>query len=139
MTYSDEQLRQIYDRSSGYCHLCHKKLAFSNYGKPNSRAAWEVEHSNAQANGGTNRLNNLFPACISCNRSKGVSSTKVARAKNGKSRAPLSLQKRKKAKVVNAFAGGAAFAVVGSVFGPAGFYLGALIGANIGYQLNPDK
>jgi len=75
MAFSSEQLNQIYNRTSGYCHICHKKLAFKNYGVFGARGAWEVEHSNPQAKGGTNRLNNLYPACITCNRSKGASRT----------------------------------------------------------------
>jgi 5-methylcytosine-specific restriction endonuclease McrA len=48
------------------------KLAFTNYGKRGARAAWEVDHSRAKANGGTDHLNNLMPACIPCNREKGT-------------------------------------------------------------------
>lgn len=139
MAFSYEQLNQIYDRTSGYCHICHKKLAFKNYGILGARGAWEVEHSNPRAKGGTNRLNNLFPACISCNRSKGASSTTSARAKNGKSRAPLSTEKRKSAKAENAIAGSVAGAALGSLAGPVGVLVGAVVGAHIGHKMNPDK
>lgn len=139
MAFNEDELSQIYDRTSGYCHICHKKLAFKNYGKFGARAAWEVEHSNPQANGGTNRLNNLYPACISCNRSKGASSTATARAMHGKNRAPLSVDKRKKAKAGNALAGVALGAMVGAVAGPVGAFLGACVGAAVGHSQNPDK
>jgi len=139
MKFNDDQLNDIYDRTSGYCHLCHKKLAFKNYGIIGARGAWEVEHSKPQAKGGTNHKNNLYPACISCNRSKGASSTTSARAKNGKTRAPLSKAKRKSAKAENAVAGGALGAAVGSMFGPGGTVLGGLIGAVMGHKENPDK
>lgn len=138
MAFNAEELNQIYERTSGYCHICHKKLAFKNYGKLSARAAWEVEHSNPQAKGGGNHLNNLYPACISCNRSKGDSSTASARAKNGKTRAPLSSENRKKAKTENALAGGALGAMVGAVAGPVGAFLGACIGATLGHNQNPD-
>lgn len=139
MAFKEEERNRIYERTSGYCHICHKKLALKNYGKLGARAAWEVEHSIPQANGGSNRLNNLYPACISCNRSKGASSTASARAKNGKTRAPISSEKRKNAKVGNAFAGGALGAMVGAVAGPAGAFLGAWVGATLGHRQNPDK
>ena len=139
MAFSTEQLNQIYDRASGYCHICHKKLAFKNYGVFGARGAWEVEHSNPQAKGGTHRLSNLYPACITCNRSKGAASTRSVRAKNGKSRAPLSAEKRKNAKIENAVVGGAAGAAAGSVLGPAGALIGAFIGAHLGHKKNPDK
>ncbi len=140
MAFNEEELNRIYERTSGYCHICHKKLAFKNYGKVGARAAWEVEHSNPQAKGGSNRLNNLYPACISCNRSKGTSSTASARAKNGKTRAPLSPEKRKDAKAGNAIAGGALGAMVGGAMaGPVGAFLGACVGATFGHKKNPDK
>ena len=139
MVFSSEQLNQIYDRTSGYCHICHKKVAFKNYGVLGARGAWEVEHSNPQAKGGTHRLNNLYPACISCNRSKGASSTVSARAKNGKSRAPLATEKRKDAKTSNALVGGAAGAAIGALAGPVGALVGGIIGAHLGHKKNPDK
>ena len=139
MVFSAEQLRQIYDRTSGYCHLCHKKVAFINYGNFGARGAWEVEHSNPQVNGGTHHLNNLFPACISCNRSKGASSTASARTRNGKSRAPLSVKKRKEAKASNALVGGAAGAALGAFAGPVGALVGGIIGVHLGHRKNPDK
>jgi hypothetical protein len=37
VAYSDAQLIAIYDRSSGYCHICRKMLALSNYGGPGAR------------------------------------------------------------------------------------------------------
>lgn len=71
MAFSSEQLRYIYDKTGGYCEYCGKKLAFTNYGRTDARAAWEVDHSNPKCNGGTDYLRNLFPACIDCNRLKG--------------------------------------------------------------------
>ena len=32
MRYSGEKLSAIYDKTNGYCHLCHRKLSYSNYG-----------------------------------------------------------------------------------------------------------
>jgi len=139
MTFSRAQLRWIYKRTSGYCHICHKKLAFGNYGSCGARAAWEVEHSNPHAKGGTNRLNNLFAACISCNRSKGTHTTRTARAKHGKARAPLSAKKRKSARQENAVLGGLAGAAIGAIFGPVGAAAGAAVGAHLGHKKNPDR
>lgn len=139
MTFNSEQLDRIYERSSGYCHICHKKLARRNYGSAGKRGAWEVEHSNPRAHGGTDRLNNLYPACIPCNRSKGASSTKSARAKNGKARAPLSPGKRSRAKLMNGLGVGVLGAALGAIFGPVGMYVGGALGAHIGHRQNPDK
>lgn len=70
MSFSHERLRAIYDKNSGYCWHCGKKLAFTNYGQPGARAAWEVDHGRPRSRGGTNHLNNLHPSCVGCNRSK---------------------------------------------------------------------
>lgn len=139
MRYSEDHLNRIYDRTSGYCHICQKKLSFKNYGKPRSRGAWEVEHSKPQAMRGTSRLNNLYPACISCNREKGTRTTRTARAWHGRKKAPLPRGRRKQAKARNALFGGAVGGILGSVLGPWGAAVGTALGARLAYKKNPDK
>jgi hypothetical protein len=139
MSHSKQELRGIYDRTSGYCHICHKKLALKNYACFGERGAWEIEHSNPRINGGSNRLNNLYAACISCNRSKGANTTRAARMRHGKTRAPLCVEKRKTAKLVNALVCGGGGAVLGSLLGPLGTLAGAVVGAREGYKKNPDR
>jgi HNH endonuclease len=140
MTFTNAELRWIYDRTTGYCHLCQKKRAFTNYGRPGRKGAWEVEHSRAQAHGGTHRLNNLYAACIPCNREKGVRSTKSVRTQNGYTKAPLSRVARTTARSGNALGGALLGALPGAAFlGPAGFLVGALVGAALGYDSNPDR
>lgn len=70
MKYSQERLRQIYDKNLGYCWHCSKKLSFINYGAVGFRGAWEVDHGKPRSRGGTDHLNNLHPSCIPCNRNK---------------------------------------------------------------------
>ena len=133
MAYSDEKLSAIYDRTSGYCHICGKKLAFKNYATPGARGAWEVEHSVPRADGGTDRLNNLYAACIRCNREKRDGSTRTARAHHGRTRAPLSREERVATRTRNGVIGGAAGAIIGEgMLGPAGALIGGLLGAAIG-------
>jgi hypothetical protein len=139
MAFSPEEISSIYDRTSGYCHLCRKKVAFKNYGALGARGAWEVEHSVPKVKGGTDHLNNLYPACISCNRSKGATSTRAARGGNGLSRAPLSVERRKSAKERNALIGGATGGAIGALFGPIGAILGAAFGAGLAHKKNPDQ
>jgi HNH endonuclease len=139
MAFTKKELRKIYDRANGKCHICHKKLAFTNYGLMYLKGAWEVEHSNPKSLGGTNRLNNLYPACISCNRSKNNKSTRYARAKHGKTRAPLSKDKRKIAKRDGAITGGIIGGLIGSIGGPWGVAVGATIGAKLGHDKDPDE
>jgi hypothetical protein len=132
MARSKAELRRIYERTSGYCHLCHRKMSFTNYGQFGERGAWEVEHSIARANGGTDHGNNLYAACIPCNRSKCDGSTRAARALNGKTRAPLCKEKREEEQVTNAVIGIGAGAIVGYLFGPLGAVAGAILGGIAG-------
>ncbi len=138
MAFEEAKRRKIFERTEGRCHICRKKLAWRNYGVHGTRGAWEIEHSNPRSLGGTDRLNNLYPACIACNRSKGASSTKAARKGNGFKVAPLSAAKRGS----NAWTGGAVGALVGRVIlaplGPVGMIIGAGIGAAIGKAYEPD-
>jgi len=135
MAYDNDTLNQIYDRTNGRCHICGKKLSFVNYARPRRRGAWEVEHSNPKVKGGTNYLRNLFPACINCNREKGTIATRTARTWHGRKRAPLSKEKKKKAKRSNAIIGG----VVGGLFGLIAGPWGVAAGVAIGHSIDPDK
>lgn len=137
--FTHEERSAIYDRTRGKCHICHRKMAFMNYGVVGARMAWEVEHSNPQANGGTHRLNNLYGACIPCNRSKGAGSTRTVRARNGLRRAPLSAPKYAAAKRGNTVTGAALGGYVGyAVGGPPGAWLGGIIGGLFGANKDPD-
>ncbi len=133
MAYTDEMLSAVYDRTSGYCHICGKKLAFTNYAKLGKRGAWEVEHSVPRAKGGTDRLNNLYAACITCNREKRDGSTRTARALNERTRAPLSRSKRAEQRATNTALGAGLGALLGGmVLGLPGVLIGAGIGAAAG-------
>src|SRR5688500_7526035 len=122
--YSAEQRSQIYDRTSGYCHICRKKLSFTNYGWHGTKGAWEVEHSVARARGGSNHGNNLYAACISCNRSKGSATTRRLRSANGHTRAPLSRKARAEKRQGHTVSGAGAGALIGAALGPGGLLVG---------------
>lgn len=133
-----ETLRWIFDRTDGDCHICCGKLCFSNYGRFGSRGAWEVEHSNPISRGGTDRLNNLYAAHISCNRSKGAQSSRKARAQYGRTRAPYCREKKARIRRSNTVAGGVIGGLLGSLAGPVGTKLGAAIGAELGRRIDPN-
>jgi 5-methylcytosine-specific restriction endonuclease McrA len=140
MNLTSDQLDRIYERTSGYCHLCHKKLARTNYGRHGSKGAWEVEHSIPKSKGGTDHMNNLFAAHISCNREKQAVTTKTARVWNGKTRAPLGVKMRKQAKTENGLLGAVGGGLAGLVIGgPIGGMIGALAGGHLAAAQNPDR
>lgn len=137
MKREEAQLRTIYDRTEGQCHICRKRLSFRNYGLFGKRGAWEIEHSVAQARGGTDHLNNLFAACISCNRSKGDCYSRTARRKNGYECAPYSSRKRKRNAALGAGIGSFAMIFVPPQFKLAAAIVGAVAGAVVGYKKKP--
>jgi len=138
MSYDDATLKRIYDRTSGYCHLCGRKMSFTNYAMPGKKGAWEIEHSVPRAKGGTNHANNLFGAHIVCNRDKSDHTTKAVRKWHGRTRAPLSRQERKRVRKSNTAGGAVIGGLIGLAGGPAGVVVGSLIGAGIGSSLKPD-
>jgi 5-methylcytosine-specific restriction endonuclease McrA len=136
----DTRLDAIFRKTDGCCHICGAKLALSNYDNFGRKGAWEIEHSKPKAKGGTDHMNNLYPAHIACNRSKRHGSTRAARAQHGRKAAPLSLGKKAAIRRVNA-GFGAAMAGAGAVLLGASAPLAAavvLAGAVIGHRQEPD-
>lgn len=139
MAYDNNTLNVIYDKTNGCCHICHKKLSFSNYGIHGAKASWHVDHSNPKAKGGSNYVRNLYPACIPCNFTKGKMSTRTARSWNGKTRAPMSHKKQQQLRAENTMSGVAIGGLVGLIGGPVGVAVGALIGGIIGSEETSRK
>lgn len=134
------RLRAIFARTDGKCHICHRQLSFCNYNKFGERGAWEIEHSTPKCMGGTDRLNNLYAAHMSCNRRKGAASTRCARAANGFTRAPLSTAKKEKVRSDNRWGWGAGGAGIGALlFGPPGALIGGIVGTCIGDSIDPES
>lgn len=139
MAFSEEQRRRIFDRTAGRCHICGGGLTFAHYGRLDASTGWEVEHSVPKAAGGTDHGNNLYAAHSSCNRSKGAGSTQAARAVHGRTRAPLSAEKRQQAQQKNTGVGlGVGIAVGSAIGGPPGAVIGGLIGAALGGSVDPE-
>lgn len=134
-----EKLNRIYDKTRGKCHLCHKQLAFRNYAVHGAKGAWEIEHSKPKSCGGTDHLNNLFAACISCNREKGNRSNRSVRSKNGVRRAPLSDHASMQARLDNTIAGVTTGAAIGYLLGPGGAIVGAALGGLLGADKRVDE
>ena len=70
MGFDHETVVYVYDKTSGYCNYCGKKISLTNYGIVGNHGAWEIDHSKPKSKGGTDYLRNLVPACVSCNRDK---------------------------------------------------------------------
>ena len=135
MKYTNEDLEVLFDKTDGRCHCCHKKLCFPNYGRPGTRGAWEMDHSRARKLGGSNHFNNLFPACIRCNRTKSTKSSRTMRAQVGKRMAPMSAKRERDARRGRALSAGGAGGIVGlALGGPAGALFVGILGGLAGYN-----
>lgn len=139
MNVNEEKLNKIFDKTRGKCHLCHKQLAFFNYGIVGAKSAWEIEHSKPKSRGGSDHLNNLYAACITCNREKGNGTNYSVRSKNGVRKAPLPENSRRKAVIANTAKGALAGAAIGRLLGPGGIIIGGAIGALVGNEADPDE
>lgn len=56
--FSAQERQIIYRKTKGHCYLCGEFVDYD---------AFEIEHKLPLSKGGTNELNNLFPACHCCN------------------------------------------------------------------------
>ena len=140
MRFADDELTDIFDRTDGDYHICDRKLAFGNYGRFGERGAWEVEHSNPKVRGGTNRRSNLYAACISCNREKRDGSTRSARAKYGRTAAPLSANRKNDLRSRNGLIGAALGVAAARALMASPQIALAMVGfgALLGYKMEPD-
>lgn len=131
------RLKQIFKKTDGRCHICHRKLAFQNHGKTDTKGAWHVEHSIPRAKGGTDHLNNLYAACVGCNHDKGILTSRTARGTCGNSRAPYSKARKEAIKRDNTGTGMIIGGILGLVGGPIGCVIGATVGGIIGNSNSP--
>lgn len=140
MGFRKNDLRRIFDHSSGKCHICHGWLVFDNYGSMGADGAWEVEHSKPKARGGTDHCNNLYPAHIECNRAKGKKAAQTARRAHGKKRPPLNREQRAKHQEDQAVKGLGLGALLAPLIDPTGLGLlaGMILGAAAGRKRDPD-
>lgn len=136
--WNDTELRAIYEHSNGKCHLCFEPMKYEDYGLDDNKG-WEVEHSVAQAEGGTDHKNNLYPAHRPCNRAKGTRTSQEVRAEKGFRRPPRSKQQAEQ-RQANFMAGGAAALALfgGLTAGPLGVLGGLLFGAIGGHALGDE-
>lgn len=140
MAHSGDVLDRVYARTRGRCHICRASMVRKNYGRSGHRGAWEVDHSRPRTRGGSDHLNNLYPACISCNRTKGASSSRTARRMHGHSRSPMSERQAARARANAAFGWGGAAFVAGRILGltPVGLLLTTAFTALLAHSEDPD-
>jgi 5-methylcytosine-specific restriction endonuclease McrA len=70
MSYTDDDINWVYDRTRGYCLYCGIKLSFQNYGIVGAKGAWEIDHFVPRRSDGAHHPYNWDPACVDCNTTK---------------------------------------------------------------------
>lgn len=99
-----------------------------------------MDHSVPVSKGGTDHLNNLYPAHIACNRSKQARSSRRVRQANDLSRAPMSTAARERWKLESALTGAVSGGLIGARFGgPVGFWIGAILFGLAAYAVDPNE
>lgn len=68
---SSSREKRVFAKTERECWYCGRLLVFANHGCPGSLGAWEVDHATPVSRGGSDRIWNLWPACVDCNREKG--------------------------------------------------------------------
>lgn len=134
-----ERLTKIFDKTDGNCHLCHKELIFENHGLQDVEYSWHIEHSKPKASGGTDHLNNLYPACAKCNLEKGTLKTSVIRKRKGVIRAPLAKTKKAEIKRINTIDGAVLGGILGILGGPIAMLSFSIIGGIVGNKITLEK
>jgi HNH endonuclease len=65
----EDQLREVFQKTGGYCHYCGDRLRFENRGwSAFPRGHWEADHVVQRGKGGYDGIANYLPACTECNR-----------------------------------------------------------------------
>lgn len=67
MAFTEVDKETVFEKTQGKCTYCGKKLSYQNYGLYGAWGSWHIDHGRARARDGSDHLNNLFAACISCN------------------------------------------------------------------------
>jgi hypothetical protein len=61
MAFDIDTLSSIYSSTRGFCHLCHRKLAFSRFGCEDGRGAWDIDAVSPHP-----KVTALLPGCLRC-------------------------------------------------------------------------
>lgn len=69
MTYSETQLREIFNKHPGSCYICSRTTILDRHGDPYKcqTGGWQVDHANPN---GVDNMSNWYPSCYPCNNEK---------------------------------------------------------------------
>jgi len=65
----ESTMKEVFDMFDGHCHFCGDEIVLEKRGfTADMDGHWEADHVVMKKNGGSDRLDNLLPACTRCNR-----------------------------------------------------------------------
>lgn len=65
MSWSQQDLRAIFQKSGGRCGVCGAQHQLGGHGR-----YWQVDHIYPVSRGGSNHIDNLQVCCVDCNQAK---------------------------------------------------------------------
>jgi 5-methylcytosine-specific restriction endonuclease McrA len=66
MVFTEDIVKNAFDRVNGYCQTCGKKLVFNSRGNTGARGAWEARHIKPVSEGGKDEVRNCAIFCMEC-------------------------------------------------------------------------
>jgi len=66
MVFSEDVVKNAFDKVNGYCQICGKKLIFNSRGNAEARGAWEARHIKPVSEGGKDEVRNCMVLCMEC-------------------------------------------------------------------------
>jgi len=66
MVFTEDVVKNAFDRVNGYCQVCGKKLVYANRGSVEGRGGWEARHIKPVIEGGKDEVRNCMVVCMGC-------------------------------------------------------------------------
>ena len=63
MVFSEDVVKNAFDKVNGYCQICGKKLIFNSRGNAEARGAWEARNIKPVSEGGKDEVRNCMILC----------------------------------------------------------------------------
>ena len=66
MAFTEDVVKNAFDRVNGYCQVCGKKLVYASRGSAQGRGGWEARHIKPVLEGGKDEVRNCMIVCKEC-------------------------------------------------------------------------
>ena len=66
MAFTEDVVKNAFDRVNGYCQVCGKKLVYASRGSAQGRGGWEARHIKPVLEWGKDEVRNCMIVCMEC-------------------------------------------------------------------------